>query len=119
MGASEAPVQRKLLASFMHATHVTDTRRHFPEVSPPRIRLQVQTQEEDPVSGSTFPGIEEISKDALFMAIEFEKPEEGLGCGGDDSDDDLFEVSVWLDNDVIDLPPPLHDMWAPVEDRIQ
>lgn len=47
MGAGEVHVREKLLADAMRASHVAHTRRHIPNVIPPRSGLWKQFQEED------------------------------------------------------------------------
>lgn len=82
--------------------------------------MRAETQEEDTASGSTFARIEEILQNILFAEIEHfhpsEEPKEGFRGDGGDSDDEFFEGGVQLDIDVIDLPPPLNEMWGLVKD---
>lgn len=102
VGASDFSVREMFLASAIRAAQAIDARQRFPETSPLRMRLRVQTQEEDHVTrvdnGSAFPEIEKVFQDIVFVAVEHlhasEELGEGLGGDGGDSDDEFFEREI-------------------------
>lgn len=84
-----------IMERTIRAAHILDTRQHFPEVSPYRIRLQKQFSDESGIE-STFLGVDEFMHELLISIIESEEIDEDFEGDGGNSGVDIPEEGKQL-----------------------